>query len=395
MSLTFHPTDRVLVIAPHPDDESLATGGLILAAKKAGAALRVLFATNGDNNPWPQRWVEKRWHIGTTERKRWGGRRNSEAKEAIESLGLPQESAHFLNFPDQGITHKVLKAEEAALQILCKELEAWQPTLLVLPSPHDLHPDHNALYILFQVALERVHLPQLRQLQFIVHCRRPELVPGKMELQLNEEERHLKRDAILQHHTQMALSRKRFIAYARPTEAYYEPSPAPVLMQGHRIREAYLKDGALTLTVALPSRRWKDISLLVAVESREKGSLRWQLALPIVSGKVRLRNTVTEQLERYATVRISGRHATIRIPLASSLRPSRIFTKLRRRMLFLDDNGWREVPIHIEAPTSAAIPFPAPHNESESKNPQADQSHAANSSHSEDGDLGMTIAPQH
>nr|MBP6330775.1 PIG-L family deacetylase [Dokdonella sp.] len=44
------PCDRVLVLAPHPDDEVLATGGLIQQALAAGAALRVIVATDGDNN---------------------------------------------------------------------------------------------------------------------------------------------------------------------------------------------------------------------------------------------------------------------------------------------------------------------------------------------------------
>ncbi|MDE1886478.1 MAG: PIG-L family deacetylase, partial [Xanthomonadaceae bacterium] len=40
--LTFTPTDRILIVAPHPDDESIATGGLIQAARAGGAAVRVI-----------------------------------------------------------------------------------------------------------------------------------------------------------------------------------------------------------------------------------------------------------------------------------------------------------------------------------------------------------------
>ena len=67
--------DRLLILAPHPDDESLATGGLIQRAVKAGAKVRVLFATDGDNNPWPQRFVERKLQISYTDRARWGRRR--------------------------------------------------------------------------------------------------------------------------------------------------------------------------------------------------------------------------------------------------------------------------------------------------------------------------------
>ena len=50
--------DRVLVLAVHPDDESLCAGGLIQHALAHGAKVRVVFITDGDNNPWPQRFVE-------------------------------------------------------------------------------------------------------------------------------------------------------------------------------------------------------------------------------------------------------------------------------------------------------------------------------------------------
>jgi N-acetyl-1-D-myo-inositol-2-amino-2-deoxy-alpha-D-glucopyranoside deacetylase len=56
-SLALAGSDRLLILAPHPDDESIATGGLIQVARGVGAAVRVIVLTDGDNNPWPQRWI--------------------------------------------------------------------------------------------------------------------------------------------------------------------------------------------------------------------------------------------------------------------------------------------------------------------------------------------------
>jgi len=42
---------RMLVVSPHPDDESLAVGGLIQAVLAAGGAVDVLLLTDGDDNP--------------------------------------------------------------------------------------------------------------------------------------------------------------------------------------------------------------------------------------------------------------------------------------------------------------------------------------------------------
>src|SRR5207247_6384648 len=52
LTLPAHP--RVLVFAPHPDDESLAAGGLITRLVHAGDAVRVVFVTNGDGYPWAE-----------------------------------------------------------------------------------------------------------------------------------------------------------------------------------------------------------------------------------------------------------------------------------------------------------------------------------------------------
>ena len=44
--------DSVLVIAPHPDDESLCCGGLIHMARRAGARVAIVWVTNGDGSRW-------------------------------------------------------------------------------------------------------------------------------------------------------------------------------------------------------------------------------------------------------------------------------------------------------------------------------------------------------
>jgi hypothetical protein len=46
---SFRSTDSVLVVAPHPDDECIATGGAIQNAIKAGARVHIVYLTYGDN----------------------------------------------------------------------------------------------------------------------------------------------------------------------------------------------------------------------------------------------------------------------------------------------------------------------------------------------------------
>ncbi|MCX6968344.1 MAG: PIG-L family deacetylase [Verrucomicrobia bacterium] len=344
MSLIFQNTDRLLIIAPHPDDESLATGGLIQRLRHTGTAARVLLVTNGDNNPWPQRWLEKRWRIGHPERERWGTLRRRESRFALKTLGFEGET-RFLQFPDQGLTAKLLRADQETVERFCAEIQESDPTHIVLPSSYDLHPDHNALNVLLQIALDRMGRSALPQFQFLVHCKRPDLVPSRVALPLVEHERHVKRQAILCHTTQMALSRKRFLAYARPEEAYYRPEPVQARMPHHCISEAFLDAGELHLTAHLPAGFRNGCALLVAGESAQAGSVRWRLKLPITSRKVALHDTIADVPARDAIVRITGRVGKIKIPVAAVQPFSRLFVKLHYQRLFLDLAGWREVPV--------------------------------------------------
>ena len=170
--LEINATDRILYFAPHPDDESLGGGGLIQQAVRVDAAVRVVFVTNGDRNPWPQRVEERRWTIGPEEQARWGGRRRAEAIAAMERLGLTKDAAGFFGWPDQGVTAFLLAADENALAAICAEIEAFQPSLLVLPSPEDTHPDHSAFYVLARLAIARLsergcHCPQIT---YVIHA---------------------------------------------------------------------------------------------------------------------------------------------------------------------------------------------------------------------------------
>ena len=63
MAFSLHAGTRLLVVAPHPDDESIATGELIQQVRQVGGQVDILLLTHGDNNPWPQRWMERRFRI--------------------------------------------------------------------------------------------------------------------------------------------------------------------------------------------------------------------------------------------------------------------------------------------------------------------------------------------
>jgi LmbE family N-acetylglucosaminyl deacetylase len=214
---------RLLILAPHPDDECLGTGGLIQQALAKGAKIKVIFITNGDNNPWPQRYLEKRWFIGPEERKRWGERRKIEAENSLEILGGGKVATTFLGLPDAGILNLWKNNDAVILEKLMREFTAWQPTLLVLPSEFDRHSDHRATHMYGCKALAETS-NKYPVLTYLIH--RPWLMKltqkpkPQIKLELSPREQDKKLQAILCHKTQMALSQSRFSQFAQTTEPY-------------------------------------------------------------------------------------------------------------------------------------------------------------------------------
>ena len=144
----FDLLSRVMLIAPHPDDESLACSIALQQAVRAGASVRVVYATNGDDNPWPQRVLERKWRLNTADRKRWGKLRRAEALAALKILGIGPDEARFLGWRDQGLTDLLMRDCRSTLQRFAAIITGWSPTHLLVPSIADTHPDHNALGVL-------------------------------------------------------------------------------------------------------------------------------------------------------------------------------------------------------------------------------------------------------
>jgi len=248
----FTPRDRVLVVAPHPDDESIATGGVLQAARTAGAARRVLLVTDGDNNPWPQRWVEKRWRIGAAARARWGARRRAEALSALAMLGVDNADVICFGWPDLGLTGALMSGNPDAIGPLSVQIAAFAPTHLFLPALDDRHPDHSALHVLVRLALSRCAEVRPSLYSFGVHGT---VDPRDMvALTLSEGQRETKAAAIQQHTTQMQLSRRRFVAYAKRREPFRQVPQVELPDAAHAVQAA-ARSGKLQVAIERGSLR--------------------------------------------------------------------------------------------------------------------------------------------
>ena len=215
-------SDRLLVFAPHPDDESLACGGLIQRARRLGAAVCVVIATNGDANPWPQRLIEKRWRLGPDAAQRWGKVRNAEATAALQALSISIDTARFLQWADQGLTTRLMQDGNASVAQLRQLIETHRPTLVAMPSVLDSHPDHSALALMLMAAL-RGENSQARAMSYWLHGRNGQQ-NDVSHVALTPEEMAGKRAAALAHVSQTRFGTSRLLRFVAPTEGYIEPS---------------------------------------------------------------------------------------------------------------------------------------------------------------------------
>ena len=209
------PLDRVLIVAPHPDDDVISAGGLIQRAIASGGVVRALFLTNGESNPWPQRASLRKWRITSDDREAWASLRAREAVAGLSLLGAPAGCAHFLRFPDQELSTMARSGDESVQVAIEGHAREFRPSLAIVPSVFDFHSDHRAAAYFSHRALDPATIAT-----YVVHGRVPP-ERARFTIELREEDQRKKRDSIGQHASQLLLSRERFLAYARATEHFY------------------------------------------------------------------------------------------------------------------------------------------------------------------------------
>jgi LmbE family N-acetylglucosaminyl deacetylase len=343
--------DKLLILAVHPDDETLGCGGLIQQAVAAGAKVQVAFITNGDNNPWPQRYMETRWKITSLDKKRWGQRRQAEALDALAVLGVERTNALFLGLPDQGITALLETGADEVTELLASTIAGVRPTLVLGPALDDTHRDHNATAVLVDMALAK--LPEEsrpRLLTYLTHGEKVFMTDNHV-VELSKDQQETKRRAILCHKTQMALSSKRFLAYAKSREVYFTPPAVERYQPLHPISEIYVGRHILNVRVRLPrfSKRIKPV-LRLAGDSAG-GLLALQFTLHGESSTIY--DTVRNVIAGQAKLRIDNGVVEAEVPTALLGNAENIYAKLDRGWGFFDLAGWRHAKIQSFVPRQA------------------------------------------
>lgn len=263
--------DRILILAPHPDDETIGCGGIIQEAIKAGAEVKVAYLTNGDHNQLAFIVYEKRLTLRKGEFLHMGEVRRKEAIKAMRLLGLSENNLIFLGYPDWGTlaiftqywqTKRPYKSwltrvssvpykknfsygapytGESILHDLEAVLLEYKPNKIFVSHPADTNRDHNAFYLFLQVALQdlRKELPRTQVYPYLIHCRgwplprhyHPELSlepPSKfsqgqiswLKFELTARQLENKHQAILCYKSQTESSAFYLLSFARKNELF-------------------------------------------------------------------------------------------------------------------------------------------------------------------------------
>lgn len=261
----------LLVVSPHPDDETLCCAGVIQRVVRAGGRVSVVWVTSGDASELDLLFIEKSLFRRPAKLRDLGARRMREARAATALLGVRAADQLFLGYPDGGLL-ALLTAHDssaytspftAAAAVPYSDalypghaytgaslerdfdavLERVRPTLVLAPSPRDSHPDHRAAGLLaLRLMARRGQLASLRC--WIVHGGEGwpsprQLSPGlpltpapllagvavaPFELTPAEEDRKL--EALRAYATQIETLSPLLLAFVRTTELFTAaPSP--------------------------------------------------------------------------------------------------------------------------------------------------------------------------
>jgi LmbE family N-acetylglucosaminyl deacetylase len=120
---------RVVVLAAHPDDETLGAGGCLQLLRRSGAEVTLVVATDGEA-AYPA--------LNATARRDLARTRRGELGAALAAQGLAEVSVRWLGLPDSGLAEHVDAVREALVPLLANT-DAY-----LAPWPGDPHPDHRA-----------------------------------------------------------------------------------------------------------------------------------------------------------------------------------------------------------------------------------------------------------
>ena len=142
---------RVLVVAPHPDDEAIGPGATLVLHRRLGDPVEALFVTSGVHG-------DNRGRMSESD---YVALRRGEAQAAAQALGLGR--TEFWDYPDGMV---VTEGDLAAVvERLAGHIVVTRPDVVYAPHPGEQHSDHHFVAVAVQRAVAaaraRVRAPRV------------------------------------------------------------------------------------------------------------------------------------------------------------------------------------------------------------------------------------------
>jgi LmbE family N-acetylglucosaminyl deacetylase len=294
-TVAIEPGRRLLVIAPHPDDEVIAAGGLVQRVRAAQGTVRVVYLTDGESYREGVKVEEHVRNPRTADYREYGQIRQHEARAALAALGVEHDALTFLGFPNDGLSrlmttywseHRnpfvspytrrdrprpseiVVRSTKYRGEDLTQELAtiiaSFRPTTIAVPRQEDQHADHCAAWYFTADALGDIRRVQrdfqTDVLTYIVHFDSwpfedlsqtlppPYLDAGRdgwLYVPLTAAQAARKRAALQKYDSQMKVMGWFLMAFARRNEVFSRPSAAhAVLPIAHNPCAAFAENAA-------------------------------------------------------------------------------------------------------------------------------------------------------
>jgi LmbE family N-acetylglucosaminyl deacetylase len=184
---------RLLVIAPHCDDETLGCAGVIQEVIGTGGQVLVIVMTNGDGFTFAAKEQFHRLFLTSADYIHSGYARQSELLRAMYQLEIAENKVIFLGYPDRGLRalwtdywdssqpyqsrytgkdHSPYSnsyhpntpyAGEAVMADLEQVIADFKPNVILSSHPADEHPDHAATWAFLTTAVTRISSNDIMQ----------------------------------------------------------------------------------------------------------------------------------------------------------------------------------------------------------------------------------------
>ena len=278
--------ERLLILAPHPDDETLSAAGLAQQVMSNGGTVRSVVVTAGDAYEDAIEEATGRHHLRRSDYYKYGEKRLDESRRAAEVLGKDALHVDLLGFSDgslydmlvsnwwrkhpdkseyTGFTHVFYKQAEdnkgmAQAGIFLRNklvniLRATKPTMIVFPDVMEDDSDHSALGMFALLAVDewldhQKNPSEPRMLAYLIHwpnwppasggvkpvdfSLKPLYLPANLParghtrtcVDLSRQETLTKREALAQYTTQQAFMAPYLEAFVHSNECFTQLKPS-------------------------------------------------------------------------------------------------------------------------------------------------------------------------